>query len=75
MKDAAPRVSQSCADAARGTAIGTAMKRWPRRRFDEARFPRIVAESRPNVADRALQDGVADEAVAPGLVEHRVLRQ
>ena len=46
-----------------------------RHRFYEAWAPRIVAKNRSDVADRALQHRVADEAVAPDLVEQRVLRQ
>ena len=45
----------------------------PRHGFDEARLAGIVVERRPQFADGGLQHRVADELVAPDLVEQRVL--
>ena len=46
-----------------------------RHRLYETGAPRIVTENRSDVADRALQHRVADETVAPDLVEQGVLGQ
>ena len=43
--------------------------------FYEARLLRIVVENHPDIADGAFQHRVADEAVAPDLIEQGVLRQ
>ncbi len=43
--------------------------------LDEARLTWIVAERDPDVADRAFQDRVADEAMAPDGIEQGVLGQ
>ena len=71
------RTTRRCADRRSCSAYrdGNEPITASRHRFDEAWAPRIVAEHRTDVADRALQYRVADEPVAPDLVEQGVLRQ
>ena len=44
-----------------------------RNRFDQARVARIVVKHRPQIADSGLQHRVADELVAPDLIQQGVL--
>ena len=45
----------------------------PRNRFDQARVPGIVVKRGPQIADGGLQHRVADELVAPYLIQQCVL--